>query len=34
VRFLVRQPENLSEGQAPCGCGEEEVLRHLVNEIR
>jgi hypothetical protein len=26
-RFLVGQPENLSEVQAPCGCGEEEV-RH------
>src|SRR6202022_1629131 len=28
VGFLVGQPENLSEGQAPCGCGEEEVLGH------
>ena len=28
VRFLVRQSENLSEGQAPCGCGEKEMLRH------
>jgi hypothetical protein len=28
VRFLRRQPENLSEGQTPCGCGEKEMLRH------
>jgi hypothetical protein len=28
VRFLIGQPENLSEGQAPCDCGEKEVLRH------
>jgi hypothetical protein len=26
--FLVRQPENLSDAQAPCGWRYEEVLRH------
>lgn len=28
VRFRRGQPHDLSEGQAPCGCGEKEMLRH------
>ena len=28
MRFLVRKPGDPSEAQAPCGFGEEEVLRH------
>ncbi len=28
MRFLIRKPGNPSEAQAPCGFGEEEVLRH------
>ena len=28
MRFLIRKPRNPSEAQAPCGFGEEEVLRH------
>lgn len=35
VRFLVRKPSNPSEAQAPCGFGEEEVLRHIrANDFR
>src|SRR5260221_2827346 len=34
MRFLIRQPRDLSEAQAPCGCCEEEVLRHGVAPLR
>jgi hypothetical protein len=30
-RFLIGQPKNLSDGQAPCGWGNEEVLCHPHN---
>jgi hypothetical protein len=32
-RFLVGQPENLSDAQAPCGWREKEVLRHDTTNI-
>jgi hypothetical protein len=28
MRFLIRHARNGAQGERPCGCGEEEVLRH------
>jgi hypothetical protein len=28
MRFLIRQARNGAQRERPCGCGEEEVLRH------
>ena len=34
MRFLIRHTRNGAQGERPCGCGKEEVLRHAKHQIR
>ena len=34
MRFLIRHARNSAHRERPCGCGEEEMLRHRQNPAR